>query len=213
MRTARCLIGVVLLIGACRRHESPTEPTLPNPMGALGDSTFSGRVLSAEGPPVENAHLVVHRDNIRYEASTDANGSFRIGDMGHGLYAVDVYVAIDPKPFATTIVDLKRGDNVRTIVLPKGTLPTPGCGYVSGYVTEEWTDVPIPGAQISFFGMTKASSSDGFFLFELGCPPNSDPQTSDTIRVEHPLYIAYSSRIQIRPVPIRFDAHLQRRPI
>ena len=89
------LIVAVLVIAACRHHESPTEWTPGNIMGSMGDANLAGQVLSAEGRPVEGASVVIHRDNISYSARTDTSGYFTIGgyNIWHGLYALDVYVA------------------------------------------------------------------------------------------------------------------------
>jgi carboxypeptidase family protein len=204
----RRLIFVVMLFVACRHHESPTEWTPGNIMGSMGDASLFGKVLSAEGRPVEGASVVIHRDNLRYGGRTDASGDFKILDIWHGLYTLDVYVATQAAPYMTIVIEVKRLDNLyKTLVLPRGTLPSPGCGYLSGYVTEQWKDTPIAGAQVSFSGMTRTTSEDGFYLFELGCPPAGAGETR-TLRFEHPSYLSLNFNVTIQPAPIRWDAHL-----
>jgi carboxypeptidase family protein len=202
-----------MLLFACRHHESPTEWTPGNIMGSMGDASLIGQVLSAEGRPVEGASVVIHRDNLRYGGRTDASGNFRILDIWHGLYTLDVYVATQAESFMTIVIEVKRFDNLyKRLVLPPGTLPSPGCGYLSGYVTEQWKDTPIAGAEVSFSGMTRTTSEDGFYLFELGCPPAAVGETR-AVHFEHSSYIPLNFEVKIQPAPMRVDAQLQHRPI
>jgi hypothetical protein len=117
----RRLIVVGLLLVACHRGESPTEPRSPgNIMGSMGDASLAGVVLSAGDHPVAGATIVIHRDSISYSTRTDASGKFAIGgyQIWHGLYALDVTLAGESEPATTIVVDIKRLDNYVRVVLP-----------------------------------------------------------------------------------------------
>jgi hypothetical protein len=209
----RRFIAIAVLFAACHRHESPTAPELPLPLGALGDSTLTGQVKSAEGQTVASVRLKAYKaaSDIEYGGLTDANGQYFIGDMWHGDYTIVVYLPNDPNPFTSLRMTVQRGDNYKLILLPHGTLPAPGCTYVSGHVTDAISGAPVQSAQIAFFEHVTSSAADGSYVIDLGCPPNADPTARYVLRVEHP---SYSTSIIDSGIPDRswlMDVHMQPR--
>lgn len=198
----RRFLAVALLFVACHHHESPTAPEFPLPLGALGDATLTGWVKSAEGQRVAGVRLKAYKtaSDIEYGGQTDTDGQYLIGDMWHGDYTIVVYLPNDPNPFTSLRVTVLRGDNFRQIVLPDATLPTPGCTYVSGHVTDAVSGAPVASAQITFFEHVTSSAADGSYVIELGCPPNVDAAARYVMRVEHP---SYSTAIITTGIPDR----------
>lgn len=167
------LLAVLEARAAADLGTTPVEPGTTGPWGSDGEATLTGRVLDADGLPVEGAVVSVSREDGAHAglALTDRLGEYRLTGLGPG--PADVVVR------GPGIVPMIRGERACALgcvrLGPALELPTSGVAQadfrgtggasIGGVVRDAVTTAPIEVAVYAFVG----SSFAGF--------DTSDPST------------------------------------
>jgi len=112
--------------------------------------SLSGTVLdSITMQPLAN--VAVHLDRVSNETRTDAAGSFRLSDLGHGEHVlVFLKEGFNPRTYRFEVTGADQGDiDVGLVGLARGPAPV---AEVSGTVTDVITNEPVVGAMVSVNG-------------------------------------------------------------
>lgn len=115
-----------------------TGGTTPRPAGVLartGTSRLSGRVVAADGAPVNGARVSVQDTDI--SATADSNGTFRLTGLPSGTRAVEVVAigftparaSVDLRPGQEAALTVNIGAKVSTLASVKVTAPADRSGF------------------------------------------------------------------------------------
>lgn len=180
----RHILLLVVLVAAsiaCRRGESPTEPST-NPTTPLL-ATMTGRTLDPNGTAIGNVSLRLTSsatDAVFFTTVSGADAVFRF----NGIPA-DTYVITFRPPGSTTdqgggIVRLLAGSNAHDILVSS-------CRIPYGVVRDAATGAPIAGAKVTIFNHSTTTDANGRYSIDFGCA-FVDGGTI-VVSVEHPDYV------------------------
>ena len=206
MRSRAPFIAVLICAAApgCGSGDSSDSPTTPSPAVRV---QIAGRVLderSGQGMPGVTLLWGGRTVLSQVTAVTDATGSYQVQ-----LPEAEFYSVSGSNVFPLSVVRPTSSLDIINFFVNTG-----GCPTQYGRIVDATTRRPVPGAQVSWVGVTSTTDAAGSYRLTLACQPGAYGSGETTLSVSHSSYQPYTARapngdtLGVTPADLRQDIAL-----